>query len=100
MQLIDDRVGQRRSRRHIFAPVKGTAKEEATAHRAVADGLLGLAPNATARKGRGGRVEEDNRRIESVASTLGAIDAPVVAERRRQTRNLDVPVIAGAVFPR
>src|SRR5262249_46957760 len=59
-----------------------------------------FAPDSPVRQGRGGGIEQDDGRVETVHSAARPVHAPAVAKDRRQTTDLNMPVIAGTVAAR
>ncbi len=102
VQLVDDRVLQRRQRRRVLAPVERAADEQAAPRGAAHAGrwpaqVGAAAPAGAVGEGGRGRVEQDDAGVEAVAAPVRPVHAPAVAERRRQAGDQDVPVVAGAV---
>ena len=101
VQLVDDGVFERRQRRRILLPVEGPAQEDAAARWWLRrSGLAATGPRRRRRTGRWRRDRAGRGRDRSSGPAARAVDAPAVAERRRQAGDQDVPVVAGAVAAR
>src|SRR5581483_7171116 len=98
VQFVDDGVFERNSGRHILAPVERATKKNATLDGPLLFRFLRSAPDVAAGNSRRGWIEQHAAGIEPVAVAGRAVDAPAVTKNRRQARNENVPVVAGAVL--
>src|SRR5262249_47401665 len=100
VQLIDNGVFKRRQRGDVPAPVEGTAQEDATPARRLLVWLDPSTPHGAARQGRGCRIEQNQRRVETMDHSTRSVDAPAITESRREPTDRDMPVIARPIAPR
>ena len=99
VDFVDHGVFERGAGRVVFAPVVArTAMVEAAPRGAVRVDLAGAGPGGTVRDHRGGRVEQQPRRVEAVHQGFGAGRSPAVAERFGKVVDGDVPVVASLVL--